>query len=564
MLFDSLQTSAPPSPVISSIFISNMWTIGPVVFLSLARRAHAFPEFAFRIPNGYSVPNPGPQGGVWAGVGHVNAGGAGERNPFGDDFEVEGFEWTTTLCETDSDGDGRSNGVELGDPECEWVAGGTDPAEPALSHPGIVDEPQGSGVAGTCGNYVSPDDEISMDIAFSAPNLMNETQTHYLCEQKEIDVPAQQVLDQIKTAIILDNSEVLHHMFIYLCPEGAVSSDGDRVGQGQYECSGIEINCFSMAGWAIGQTESCTPENVGNRMDFSNSDKFIIKIEAHYDNTSGQPRQDQSGMRLHFTPTLRPLHGAKTILGMAISNRDFEIPPQQSGFALVNICPSAATENLEHPIFVYGFTPHMHLYGRQLFTEHYRCGKKIGEIGRIDKFEFDNQQMYTLARPIKILPGDALVTTCTFDTTKTKVAIDGGKSTTDEMCLNFLSMYPYAGTEANPNLFDICFSFEHGFLTEDRDLDIRLAVLDRNVQTVVRDFESDPLQTYASCCKTGTCEEMYLAEFGGACAVNTDCLNGLVCAGGLCEEPSPSVASMALSVASTTSVIMGLVSCLFV
>jgi hypothetical protein len=80
----------------------------------------------------------------------------------------------------------------------------------------------------------------------------------------------------------------------------------------------------------------------------------------------------------------------------------------------------------------------------------------------------------------------------------------------------------------------------------------------------VRDFESDPLQTYASCCKTDTCEEVYLAEFGNACAVNTDCLNGLVCAGGLCEEPSPSVASMALSVASTTSVIMGLVSCLFV
>ena len=80
----------------------------------------------------------------------------------------------------------------------------------------------------------------------------------------------------------------------------------------------------------------------------------------------------------------------------------------------------------------------------------------------------------------------------------------------------------------------------------------------------MRDFKSDPLQTYASCCKTDTCKEVYLAEFGGACAVNTDCLNGLVCVGGLCEEPSPSVVSMALSVASTTSVIMGFVSCLFV
>ena len=122
---------------------------------------------------------------------------------------------------------------------------------------------------------------------------------------------------------------------------------------------------------------------------------------------------------------------------------------------------------------------------------------------------------------IKILPVDALVTTCTFDTTNTKVAIDGGNEATDEMCLNFLSMYPYASTEANPNLFDLCFSFEH----------IRLAVLDKNSQTVVTDFESHPLQSYASCCETDTCEEMHLTEFGGACAVNTDCRNGLVLCG---------------------------------
>ena len=48
-------------------------------------------------------------------------------------------------------------------------------------------------------------------------------------------------------------------------------------------------------------------------------------------------------------------------------------------------------------------------------------------------------------------------------------------------------------------------------------------------------------------CKTDTCEEMHLAEFDGACGVNTDSLNGLVCAGGLCEEPSPSCYGSACS-----------------
>jgi len=99
----------------------NMHLAVVVTVLSLAYKGHASPTYADLIPNGYSVPNPEPQGGVWAGVGHAKAGGGGERNPFGVDFAAEGHEWTKALCEKDSDGDGRSNGEELGDPECVWV-----------------------------------------------------------------------------------------------------------------------------------------------------------------------------------------------------------------------------------------------------------------------------------------------------------------------------------------------------------------------------------------------------------------------------------------------------------
>ena len=94
--------------------------------------------------------------------------------------------------------------------------------------------------------------------------------------------------------------------------------------------------------------------------------------------------------------------------------RDFEIPPQQNGFALVNICPTAATEKgtphfcvWVHAVYAFVWTPAFH---RAL-----PFAKKIVEIGRIDKYVFDNQQTYTLARWIKTLPGDAfVVTTCTF------------------------------------------------------------------------------------------------------------------------------------------------------
>ena len=44
--------------------------------------------------------------------------------------------WDECLCLQDSDGDGRTNGEELGDPDCNWTEDG-DPVEvDNLGHPG--------------------------------------------------------------------------------------------------------------------------------------------------------------------------------------------------------------------------------------------------------------------------------------------------------------------------------------------------------------------------------------------------------------------------------------------
>jgi hypothetical protein len=83
----------------------------------------------------------------WAGLGHVAPtpdkyfGPSGyPRNSFGESFADEGYEWTADLCRMDSDGDGRTNGQELGDPDCTWEVGMPAPiVEYELSHPGIAD-----------------------------------------------------------------------------------------------------------------------------------------------------------------------------------------------------------------------------------------------------------------------------------------------------------------------------------------------------------------------------------------------------------------------------------------
>jgi dopamine beta-monooxygenase len=47
-------------------------------------------------------------------------------------FEV----WTRELCMKNSDGDGKTNGQELGDPHCTWTKGEIPTHTNGLSHPG--------------------------------------------------------------------------------------------------------------------------------------------------------------------------------------------------------------------------------------------------------------------------------------------------------------------------------------------------------------------------------------------------------------------------------------------
>ncbi|KAJ0406796.1 hypothetical protein ATCC90586_000849 [Pythium insidiosum] len=64
-----------------------------------------------KVPNGGALPRL---------LGVDDETGEGELNAFGEAFKRSRYIWTTTLCEEDTDGDGQTNGQELGDPCCSW------------------------------------------------------------------------------------------------------------------------------------------------------------------------------------------------------------------------------------------------------------------------------------------------------------------------------------------------------------------------------------------------------------------------------------------------------------
>ena len=144
----------------NSIFSLLLRIAGLYAFMSSqsVRPVQALPQYTSLIPNGNSVPNP-IDGGVWIGVGHINVAGGGPNDQFGIDFKQAGFIWTEALCQQDSDGDGLTNGQELGDPDCIWYEGGPDPVGPAVSHPGIAEGSISVTTGGTSqGGYGSSED----------------------------------------------------------------------------------------------------------------------------------------------------------------------------------------------------------------------------------------------------------------------------------------------------------------------------------------------------------------------------------------------------------------------
>ena len=103
-----------------------------LVLLALLQYCCGYSFFRDRIPNGYKVEHPCKTNTVWNGVGHLVEQGGGNRNAFGLDFHANGKVWNKTLCMKDSDGDGQTNGQELGDPDCAWtMASGAMPSIPA-------------------------------------------------------------------------------------------------------------------------------------------------------------------------------------------------------------------------------------------------------------------------------------------------------------------------------------------------------------------------------------------------------------------------------------------------
>lgn len=236
----------------------------------------------------------------------------------------------------------------------------------------------------------------------------------YQCFTVDAPVDSDKFIRRLE--VVVDESEVLHHVVLLRDPE-------KNAPEGRHECPGMPQNSDYLYAWAPGGGPIQFPDG-GLRV--SPGERFVLQI--HYNNAvQASGVVDTSGIRLYYDEP------AGTEYGM--------VAPGPLAFS---VAPSATEDvsgtcNISEETTILAGMPHMHEIGKAFTQEIERADGTIEPVITLDNWEFETQLFYSL--PMTLMPGDKLHTTCTFENT-TRDFVRSGERTEDEMCFNFMYVTP--------------------------------------------------------------------------------------------------------------------------
>ncbi|RLB50398.1 MAG: hypothetical protein DRJ42_18930 [Deltaproteobacteria bacterium] len=229
-------------------------------------------------------------------------------------------------------------------------------------------------------------------------------------------------------APVIDDERVVHHWILYRTE--TPQTDG-AVGP----CNMPNDAAFVM-GWAPGGTNTVMPADVG--LELGGPDDYYL-LQIHYWNVAGlTDSTDASGVAICAADTPRENEAGVLWLG----SPRIDIPARATDHVVENVCPPLLTNQLLGPLTVMSSFPHMHQLGTKFITEIHPSGdaSRAETLVEIERWDFNNQTSYPhVGRTLN--PGDAIATRCTYDN-PSDTTVSFGERTEDEMCFNFLTVYP--------------------------------------------------------------------------------------------------------------------------
>lgn len=443
----------------------SLWTFG-----------RGFPNLRTVVPNGDRVPCREEFGGcepgvgaepdlVCPGVGHANCQGATmPLNAFGKDLKDAQYVWTTRLCQKDSDGDGLTNGQELGDPCCTWsIEQGfsEELLNYAISHPGDPKSVLQDSEMPECGDIDPSAESEGEDMGKFYPNipdgrkdiffLQDETEKsqEFTIKQHKIAAFNTEYIDVsfnfededcpdegchiVGLESIVDQGDFLHHYVLDGCeqtfPEHEIGhADRPRL------CS------FNLGAWVPGMDIFLlAPDKAGIPIG-GKSALQSFQLRVHYNNPESLAGiEDSSGFRMYYTTKPRENNLQMFHLLRIVLDPIHRIPAQKERAFVTRSC---VIEGLQEPVTVASIGYHAHLLASEMYTDVFRDGEHQQIWG--DKYwTFDNQYIEDLMGSNKTLKnGDVVQATCVYNSMEQSSSTAFGLTNAQEMCFHSIYYYP--------------------------------------------------------------------------------------------------------------------------
>jgi len=273
-------------------------------------------------------------------------------------------------------------------------------------------------------------DTMTIDVVVDNYIMPSAKTTYYHTYHELLSVNSTDVfhITKFEPIVTAGNELNVHHMVLYYCSTHGVDSD---------------CNTAAYA-WAIGAQGMTFPADVGFEMSLDYLS--YVKLEIHYDNPDQLSSViDASGLRIYYTPTLRPHNAGLFEFGLQLGAWQF-IPPGMPQAVNKAYCMSectAATDAMPvEGIYAFNAFLHAHTLGVAIELKHIRNGEELAPLAVNWAYDFDYQQGLPLAQHVHILPGDEFILDCYYDSTQQSGVVYGGESTEEEMCQAYVYVYP--------------------------------------------------------------------------------------------------------------------------
>eukprot|EP01083_Nonionella_stella_P211491 764637_1 len=298
---------------------------------------------------------------------------------------------------------------------------------------------------------LSNEDINTIELRMNNIIIPNTSDTTYYCKLMKLPThKTTQHIVKFEPIIHSGNENVVHHMVLYLCPPSKITSISHI--NHQSICEDWEENmpskdCWTgvmQYAWSAGGSDFYFPLNVGLPMS-GNSDFQYVLLEIHYDNPMLLSNIiDSSGLKVSYTNNLRQYDAGMLWIGAVARPLAQIIPPHINNDTYISYIPSECTANglPSQGVYAFGSTLHEHLIGKSISLSVIRNGIELAPIDLNQNWDFNYQQLVVLNNQYHLLPGDELILKCKYDSSKRDFITYGDLSTTHEMCMDMLYVYP--------------------------------------------------------------------------------------------------------------------------